>query len=292
MDNQHIITRFRTYLITERRFSANSVSAYVADIEQFVNFFEEHDIVLEEYSKEDVLSFLSFMKIKKATPATLCRKVVTLRLFGSFMETVFKISNKMLQISTPKLDQLLPNYLTEAETDQLIAYIQSQIGDDRGFRNYLIIILLYSAGLRVSELLSLKPSSFRFDTGFVEVIGKRGMQRSIPLPASVLDAVSNFIAKDEKREWLFVSGLAQEKQLTRQQCWNIVKDAVLKSGINKDVSPHSLRHSLATHFLGRGMDVRSLQVFLGHQSIDTVEVYTHVDRTGLRAAYAKAHPRK
>jgi integrase/recombinase XerD len=292
MNKEQIVTRFRTYLITERRFSHNTVAAYVADVEQFVHFFEEHELSLEKYTKGDVLSFLSSLKLKKLAAASLCRKVVVLKLFGSYLEDCFKIKNLMTQISTPKLEQLLPTYLTEAETEQLLAFIQTHIATEKGFRNYLIIMLLYSAGLRVSELLSLKPGSFRFDTGFVEVIGKRGTQRAVPLPPQVLDAVQQFVITNDKKEWLFTSTETSEKPLTRQQCWNIVKDAVLKAGITKDISPHSLRHSLATHFLGRGMDVRSLQVFLGHQSVDTVEVYTHVDRTGLRAEYEKSHPRK
>ncbi|MBM3894565.1 hypothetical protein FJ366_03160 [Candidatus Dependentiae bacterium] len=292
MNMNQYVTRFRTYLITERRFSHNTVSAYIADVEQFLHFFEEHELSLEKYTKDDVLSFLSFLKLKKLAAASLCRKVVVLKLFGSYIEDCFKIKNIMAQISTPKLEQLLPTYLTEAEVEQLLVYIQTNIQSDKGFRNYLIIILLYSAGLRVSELLSLKPTSFRFDTGFVEVIGKRGTQRAVPLPAQVLDAVQQFVGTHEKNEWLFTTNESTQKPLTRQQCWNIVKDAVLKSGITKQISPHSLRHSLATHFLGRGMDVRSLQVFLGHQSVDTVEVYTHVDRTGLRSVYEKSHPRK
>ena len=291
--NEQIITAFRTYLITERRFAFNSVAAYMADTEQFLHFLEEHDIDLAEYTKETVIEFLSTLHLKKLSMASIGRKVVSLRLFGAFLEERYKITNGLLHVQVPKAEQLLPRYLTEDEIQALFhaLEVESLTSPVRGARNHLMLMLLYSGGLRVSELLSLKPLSFRFDTGFVEIVGKRGRQRVVPLPAEVLQLVKSYIAQHKIEGWLFISSQTGNP-LTRQQAWNIVKELVQKAGINRDVSPHSLRHSLATHFLGRGVDLRSLQVFLGHESIETVQVYTHVDRTSLREIYKKAHPRK
>ena len=285
------LTAFRTYLVTERRFSLNSVSAYVADVEQFTTFLESNDVALEEYTRDDVLAFLSTLHARLLATASQGRKVVSLRLFGSFLFDRYTIFNNMEHISPPKPEQLLPKYLTEQEINQLLEFIKSEATDARGLRNYLMVVLLYSAGLRISELLSLTPASFRFDTGFIEIVGKRGTHRAVPVPQSVMEHVQKYIAQHKGDALLFGSDRT-EKSLSRQQCWNIVKDLVLRAGVNRDVSPHSLRHSLATHFLGRGVDLRSLQVFLGHESIETVEIYTHVDRTALRDAYTKAHPRK
>lgn len=285
------LTAFRTYLVTERRFSLNSVSAYMADVEQFAMFLESNDLDIKEYSRNDVLAFLSTLNARLLAPSSKSRKVVSLRLFGSFLFDRYAIANNMEHIASPKPEQLLPRYLTEQEITQLLDFIKDEATTERGMRNYLMVVLLYSAGLRISELLSLTPTSFRFDTGFIEVVGKRGTHRSIPVPQAVMEHVRKYIVAHKGEELLFGSSRT-EKSLSRQQCWNIVKDLVARAGVNSDVSPHSLRHSLATHFLGRGVDLRSLQVFLGHESIETVEVYTHIDRTALREAYAKAHPRK
>lgn len=291
MLNDDALASFRTYLVTERRFSLNSVSAYVADVEQFTDFLESNDISLGEYTKDDVLGFLGTLHERRLATSSQGRKVVALRLFGSFLFERSGIANNMEHVSPPKPEQLLPKYLTEFEINQLIDFIKAEATDEKGLRNYLMVVLLYSAGLRISELLSLTPSSFRFDTGFIEIVGKRGTHRAVPVPTNVLEQVEKYISQNKKTHWLFASERT-EKSLSRQQCWNIVKDLVLRAGVNRDISPHSLRHSLATHFLGRGIDLRSLQVFLGHESIETVQVYTHVDRTALRNAYTKAHPRK
>ncbi len=291
--NEQLTTNFRTYLLTERRFALNSVAAYIADIEQFLTFLEEHDFELSEYTKDTVMEFLSTLHLKKLSMSSIGRKVVALRLFGAFLAERHGIANNMAHISPPKAEQLLPRYLSEDEIQAFLNTVQTEslTSPERGSRNYLMMMLLYSGGLRISELLSLKPASFRFDTGFVEIVGKRGRHRVVPLPAEVLGFVKNYIATNKVDGWLFVS-TQTGNPLTRQQCWNIVKELVVKAGINRDVSPHTLRHSLATHFLGRGVDLRSLQVFLGHESIETVQVYTHVDRTSLREIYKKAHPRK
>ena len=288
---EDFFTSFRTHLVTERRFSLNSVAAYSADVEQFLNFLEEHDLELQDYTKENVVEFLSTLYQRLLSTSSIGRKVVSLRLFGSFLFERHGIKNEMEHISPPKPEQLLPKYLTEDEINQLLEFLKSEAETDRGLRNYLMIVLLYSAGLRISELLSLKSTSFRFDTGFVEIVGKRGTHRSVPVPAPILEQVQRYVSLHVDGGWLFQSSHS-DNALTRQQCWNIVKDVVARAGISRDVSPHSLRHSLATHFLGRGIDLRSLQVFLGHESIETVQVYTHVDRTALREIYKKAHPRK
>lgn len=285
------LTAFRTYLVTERRFSLNSVSAYVADVEQFTTFLESNDVALQEYTRDDVMAFLSTLHARLLATSSQGRKVVSLRLFGSFIFDHYAIKNNLEHISPPKPEQLLPKYLTEQEINQLLEFIKSEATDTRGLRNYLMVVLLYSAGLRISELLSLTPASFRFDTGFIEIVGKRGTHRAVPVPQSIMEHVQKYMSQHKDAALLFGSDRT-EKALSRQQCWNIVKDLVLRAGVNRDVSPHSLRHSLATHFLGRGVDLRSLQVFLGHESIETVEIYTHVDRTALRDAYTKAHPRK
>jgi len=288
-----MVTAFRTYLITERRFALNSVTAYMADVEQFMHFLEEHDIELAEYTKETVLEFLFTLHLKKLSMTSIGRKIVALRLFATFLLERDGIPNGLLHISVPKAEQLLPRYLTEDEIRSLFhtVEVEALTSPVRGARNHLLLMLLYSGGLRVSELLSLKPISFRFDTGFVEIVGKRGRHRMVPLPSEVLELVKTYIAQHKVDGWLFTS-TQTGNPLTRQHAWNIVKELVHKAGINRDVSPHSLRHSLATHFLGRGVDLRSLQVFLGHESIETVQVYTHVDRTSLREIYKKAHPRK
>ncbi len=295
------LTIFQTFLITEKRAPTNTVRAYSNDIEQLGKFFQEHDVTLHSYTKKDLMAFLQKMLEDNISASSRARKLAAMRLFFNLMVERCQIANHIISIKAPKVEQRLPSYLSESEITQLLDTAQKD-QTDRGIRNCLMIYLLYSAGLRVSELLDLMPSSVRLDTGFLVVIGKRSKERFVPLPTQVLSLLNVYITThrpklfpkscdDSNTPLFFTVRRGAVCSISRQGCWLIVKALLRASGIIRRVYPHSLRHSLATHLLKNGANLRSLQLLMGHESIATIQVYTHLERDGLREIYDKAHSR-
>ena len=299
MSNQ-TITKFHAYLLTEKRVSANTFSAYKRDISQFLDYLSTNNIELDSMGIQEVKNYLGFLKeVLHLTARSSTRKISALKVLFLFLHERFNFVNLAEDLTFPKLEKKLPNYLSEEQVFQLLRATDQDTAEQKE-RNKVILYLLYVSGMRISELISLKLSQFHFDTGFLEVQGKGGKGRMIPIPQPIMHQVKEYIATvhqsftdNGKRftEYLFpVFYAGKIKHITRQSVWIILKQLCKKAGINT-VHPHQLRHSLATHMLKNGADLRSLQLLLGHENLSTVQVYTHLETSYLRSIYDKKHPR-
>lgn len=292
------IEQFFTYLLTEKRVSRNTFSAYKTDILQFAQFLENKQKQLVECSMQDLKEFLHILKKQNISPSSSARKISSLKHFFSFAASRWNIENHAEQLIFPKLHKKLPQYLSEQDIEKLLHACQ-QDTSPVGVRNKVMLYLLYVTGLRISELTQLVKSSVMWDTGFLQVEGKGGKQRMVPLPEAMrmllreyLEKYHSTLSHSRKTEYLFPILYANTiRPITRQALWGILKQLCVKSGLPKSISPHHLRHSLATHLLKRGADLRSLQMLLGHENLSTVQIYTHVETSHLRTIYDKKHPR-
>ncbi|MCK4651287.1 tyrosine recombinase [Candidatus Babeliales bacterium] len=303
-DNK-ILTLFQTYLLTEKRVSMNTFFAYKKDIDQLFNFLKENKICLKKCNKNHLKRFLRILKRKGLSAKTLSRKISSLKTLFNYLNERFKLSNRASSLVFPKLEKKLPIYLTETEVQQLLMAANEDT-TDKGIRNRVMLYLLYASGMRVSELVSLTIDQIHFDTGFVSLVGKGNKERLIPLPKNVMGLLKYYIdeihvsllskkanlQEQSKNNYLFFSYYKGEcKSISRQSFWIILKKILSRADIVKNVSPHTLRHSLATHLLKSGANIRSLQLLLGHEQLSTVQIYTHLQTSHIRKVYDKKHPR-
>lgn len=289
--------QFFTYLITEKRVASNTFSAYKTDILQLSDFCQKNKIVLSTLTIKEVKLFLQHIKKEHLASSSIARKISSLKLFFSYLHEKGYLSDLAKQLHIPKIEKKLPMYLSEQEVETLLA-IADRATTVLAKRNKVMLYLLYVTGLRISELTNLTTNTIQWDTGFLQVNGKGGKQRMVPLPAPMLEILKDYMnvhhskLTTKKSEYLFpVLYAATIRPITRQAFWTILKQLWKKTGIAKSISPHQLRHSLATHMLKRGADLRSLQMLLGHENISTVQIYTHVETSYLRTIYDKKHPR-
>jgi integrase/recombinase XerD len=291
MDINQLCTAFEAYLLTERRVSRNTIDAYNNDMQQFIVFFNQKSWSITSITGTDLKQFVHYLYNLKLSSRSISRKISTLKTFFLYLYTNYAIKNSAKDLCFPSVEQKLPTYLSEEEV-KLILTTAEQDASLHGMRNTIMLYLLYVSGMRVSELVALKVTDFHFDTGFVSVLGKGGRERMIPLPSAITDLLIVYIRSIHNRPYLFSVTYGKKiKPLSRQSCWIILKKLCLQAGIQKSVSPHQLRHSFATHMLKKGADLRSLQELLGHESIATVQIYTHVETSQLRSLYDKKHPR-
>ncbi len=296
-DLQH---KFEAYLLTERRVAQNTFSAYKKDIEQFFVYLEKKKIVLEKAELVDLKSFLVYLKELKLSARSMSRKISTLKVFYSWAQQYHGWQNYAHELIFPKLEKKLPSFLSEQEVEQLLQ-VADQDQTNIGTRNKMMLYLLYVSGMRISELVHLKITDVHFDTGFIAVHGKGGKDRMIPIPMPMLDLLKKYIYEVHKSflkrtkkqtDYLFPIIYGKKvKPISRQSFWGILNKLWAATGNKRKISPHKLRHSLATHLLRRGADLRSLQMILGHENLSTVQIYTHVDTGYLRKIYDKKHPR-
>ena len=299
LSDEDLFNAFITFLLTEKRYSKNTFIAYKKDIEQLLLFFKEKKVNVLICNKNHLKNFLKKLKDDGVTAKTLSRKISCFKAFFNFLTERFKIPNKAGALIFPKLEQTLPIYLTEGEIEELLK-AAAKDNSDKGVRNRVMLSLLYASGMRVSELVDLKIDQIHFDTGFISLVGKGNKERVVPLPDAILRFVNfyleniyeNLKPKAEKnknifgKNYLFFSFYNNEiKPISRQSFWIILKNILSKSKINKKVSPHTLRHSLATHLLKGGANIRSLQLLLGHENISTVQIYTHLEKSHVRKIY-------
>jgi len=298
MEAKQIQTKFEAYLLTEQRVATNTFLSYKRDTTQFIAFLENNKIDLISSSSDDLKKFVHFLYGLKLSAKSIARKISTIKTFFNYLTDHFGITNHAKELIIPKLEKRLPTYLTQDEVSRLLAYSEKD-RSDLGIRNSMMIYLLYSSGMRVSELVNIKISDIHFDTGFISIEGKGGKQRMLPLPQSMMSLLHQYLqthtpsfSNAQKSVYLFPIVYGKKvKPLSRQSCWIILKRMCQQAGIKRAISPHQLRHSFATHMLEKGVDLRSLQVLLGHEEIATVEVYTHVETSALRKIYDKKHPR-
>jgi integrase/recombinase XerD len=292
------IEEFFTYLLTEKRVSRNTFSAYKTDILQLVHFLENRQVSLTDTSIKHLKEFLQTLKNENISATSMSRKISSIKQFYSFAEQRWQMQNYGEQLTFPKVEKKLPHYLSEQEIEQLLAASQ-QDSSPVGVRNKVMLYLLYVTGLRISELTQLITSSILWDSGFLHVEGKGGKQRMVPLPEPMRVLLKEYLEKyhttlshSKKTDYLFpILYAGTIRPITRQAFWGILKQLCIKAQLPKTISPHQLRHSLATHLLKRGADLRSLQMLLGHENLATVQIYTHVETSHLRKIYDKKHPR-
>lgn len=295
-----IITKFEAYLLTEKRISKNTFEAYSQDLAQFLVFLKKRNIHLEKVTQDTIKSYLLYLKKNNISARSMSRKISSLKAFYLYAERVVGWKNHTEDILFPKIEKSLPHFLTEEEIILLLETTQKD-STAIGLRNRLILHLLYVSGMRITELTQLKITDIHMDTGFITIQGKGSKQRMIPLPQQTFELIRDYLTTTHKItsekcpsrvEFLFpVLYAGKIKPISRQSCWIILKKLCCIAGINRNISPHQFRHSLATHLLKKGADLRSLQLWLGHESLTTVQIYTHVDTTFLRKIYDKKHPR-
>lgn len=299
MKNSTVFTQFERYLLTEKRVSENTFSAYKSDLRQFERFLNDNNIDIFEVLYQDLQKFLAFMRDQNLSARSAARKIATLKAFFSYTSQRLGIKNPAQELKIPSIKKSLPNVISEQDIENLFEIAEQDVSY-YGKRNVVMLYMMYCTGMRVSELVSLEISHIQSDTGCIQVDGKGGRQRIIPVPDSVLSMLKVYIKKNHslfsskhgKTDFLFpIVYSKQIKPISRQSFWGIIQTLWKKAEINRPISPHTLRHSFATHMLKKGANLRSLQILLGHENIATVEIYTHVENSYLRAIYDKKHPR-
>jgi len=302
MDIKYYQSLFESYLLTEKRVTQNTFTAYQTDINQFCAYLEESKLSFATAKEVDLKVYVRSMHKKKLSARTLSRKISSLKLLYGFLFERHQLENAAKGLVFPKVEKTLPTYLSEHEVVTLLDAARKD-ESPKGVRNLVMIHLLYAAGMRISELTNLTLDQFHFDTGFLTVSGKGNKQRDVPLPQKVLQTVSYYLDViyprlvpaeylSKSKPYLFCTVRnGKLAPLTRQSFWVILRRLLVASKIKKKVSPHTLRHSLATHLMGAGADIRSLQLLLGHEQINTVEIYTHLESKQLRKIYDNKHPR-
>ena len=290
------IDAFNTYLTVEKGASGNTLDAYLSDLKQFSAFLQSTfpATPLESAGLPEIRSFITSL-LKTDKKSSVGRKLAALKTFYKFLLREHHIGmNPAELIAIPKKDKLLPGFLN---VDEVFNLIELPEGDTfLTLRDKTMLELFYASGLRVSELVGLDIENIDINIGYVRVIGKGRKERVVPVNKKALDAVGNYLKErtaflrgKTPTEALFVNKFG--KRLTRRAVGMIVKNYMLKSGINKHISPHSLRHTFATHLLDAGADLRFIQELLGHSSISTTQVYTHTSMDRLMKVYDDAHPR-
>ena len=297
MNWQDSINNFKNYLNIERGLSTNSIRSYENDLNKFLNFLQ---IKKNKYKPDEVTTDLIKEFIydisKKLKSSSQSRIISGIRNFYDYLIFENIISNNPVDnIELPKIEKKLPNILSIEEIDRIINNINKEKPESE--RNIAIIETLYGCGLRVSELINLKISNLFFSEDFIIVTGKGNKQRLVPISevnkksinCYTLNSRSKLKIKEEYKDTLFLN--RRGSKLSREMIFTIIKNLVLKSKINKKISPHSFRHSFATHLLENGADLKSIQQLLGHQSITTTEIYMHLDNKALLNVMNKYHPR-
>jgi integrase/recombinase XerD len=283
------------HLRLSRRLAENTVESYARDLAMLARFAHEADRPVAALSRGDLEAFVRGLLTGGLAPRSVARAVACVRGFYKFLILDRQIaSDPAADLAAPRAWAALPHYLSVEEVDRLI--VQPDVAAPRGLRDRALIEVLYATGLRVSELLGLRGPDLNLDSGYLTCTGKGSKQRVVPLGDEAASWVRRYVAearpallKQKGAPWLFVN--ARGGRLTRVGFWKILKAYGRGAGISRDLSPHVLRHSFATHLLARGADLRAIQMMLGHADLSTTQIYTHVLEERLRAVYEKFHPR-
>ena len=295
---QQVLKDFEYYLKIERGMSPNSVVSYLLDMEKLLRFLSIHQLTDTPVSiTADTLRTFIYEESKQLKARSQSRLISSLKCFFKYlMLENYREDYPMEYMDTPKFGMRLPDTLSVEEIDRLIAGID--LSTDEGHRNRAIIETLYGCGLRVSELVSLRLSDLFFQEGFVRVLGKGNKQRLVPIGAHTQKEINNYVLHQRKKvpevkEFADIVFLNRRgKQLTRAMIFTIIKRAAEAIGLTKQISPHTFRHSFATHLLENGANLRAIQLMLGHESITTTEIYTHVEHSYLSQVINTYHPRR
>ena len=289
------VAAYKDYLADEKHASANTLSSYVRDLTQFRNWLiAENTPDLRKVKKDTINDYLIHLGHLGKSPATITRSTASIKSFYSYMLTVGAVkTNPAKNVAAMKVERKYPEILTNKEVETFLE--QPKCVDEKGFRDHAMLELLYATGIRVSELIGLNVEDVNIPAGFIRCTG-RDKERIIPLYPTAVKALQDYIESirpriiaDEDERALFVN--MSGERMSRQGFWKIIKYYQEKAEIDKDITPHTLRHSFAVHLLENGADLRSIQEMLGHADISSTQIYTHVIKKQLKDVYNKAHPR-
>jgi len=286
--------QFIHHLRIEKGLAKNTIESYSRDLTRYLDFLEKDNIHPLKASQIDIMEYVSSLA-GALSIRSIARNLSSLKIFYRFLVSDGKIQkNPARLISNPKLPRRLPGVLSSEEVERLLA--APDASTSRGLRDRAMLELLYASGLRVSELVGLRIASINLEAGWVRTIGKGSKERMVPIGSKAQQSLKEYLAhsrpsllKKMRSFHLFSTSLA--KSSSRQAFWNIIKCFSKLAGIRKEISPHSLRHSFASHLLEHGADLRSVQIMLGHADISTTQIYTHVTRERLKQIHEKYHPR-
>jgi len=292
----HSLDLFLDHLGVERGLASNTVEAYGRDIRRFLDYLKSQDVAgPESANRSNIMSYLVFLSQAKLSARSRARALSALKSFYSFLmnENIVQ-KNPASDLETPRSLFHLPQILTFEEVEALLS--APDISLPSGLRDKAMLELMYATGLRVSELISLEMAHLNMEAGYLRTMGKGSKERLIPLGEEARDWIKQYLS-EARSEWakrvlspyLFLN--RRGTKLSRQYFWRKIKDYSLIAGIRKKISPHSLRHSFATHLLERGADLRAVQLMLGHADIATTQIYTHVTRERLKQVHQQYHPR-
>jgi integrase/recombinase XerD len=295
---QSYIKEYQNYLKLERGLSKNTIDNYTFDVEKLVLFLTQKEINISPiHITEEVIQQFIYEMASQVNPRSQSRLISGLKSFFNYLIFEdYRNDTPLELIEVPKTGRKLPDTLSTKEIDSLIQAID--LSTPEGERNKAMLETLYSCGLRVSELISLKLSDLFFEEGFIKITGKGNKQRFVPVGKSTIKIVTSYVnqvrvhmsIQKNFEDTLFLN--RRGRQLTRAMVFTIIKNLAIKINLNKTISPHTFRHSFATHLLENGADLRSIQLMLGHESITTTEVYMHLDRKFLSEVLNNYHPRK
>jgi integrase/recombinase XerD len=289
---------FESFLRLEKGLSANSIAAYINDINKLMVFADEElkKLAPEKVKLAHLKKFVEWINDKGVSPRTQARTISGIKSFFKYLLMEGKITNDPTTLlESPKIGRKLPDVLTIEEIDLMIDTVE--LNKPEGQRNKAMLETLYSCGLRVSELVNLKISNLSFDQGYIKVEGKSNKERLVPVSEKAVEEINKYM--DVYRKTLKISKDSEDilflnrrgKKLSRVMIFTIIKNLAIKAGFEKKISPHTFRHSFATHLINGGADLRAVQEMLGHESILTTEIYTHLDRDYLKTTLNQFHPR-
>jgi integrase/recombinase XerD len=290
-----LISRFLDAVWMERGLSSNTLAAYRADLAALSRWLAARSKTLSRTDRGDLLEFIAARVNAGARPRSTARQLSSFRRFFRYLvrEGVLR-EDPTAQIAMPKIGRSLPRSLSEGEVESLLG--APAVADPLGYRDRTMLELLYATGLRVSELVNLKLAQVNVTQGVIRVLGKGNRERLIPLGEEAVRWLKAFIAGargeillDRSTDYLFPT--RRGDRMTRQAFWHIIKRYARKAGVDRDLSPHTLRHAFATHLLNHGADLRVVQMLLGHSDLSTTQIYTHVARERLKDLHGQHHPR-
>jgi integrase/recombinase XerD len=295
---QNLIQEFINYISVERGLAKNTLLAYSRDLKTYVDYLKASGLNNPDAVKrERVTDFMYALKKNGLSTTSICRALAAVKMFHRFLvRENFAKEDPTNLVETPKIWKRVPEVLSQSEMEAIINAARGK--KPQMIRDYAILELFYASGMRVSELADLKVNGLNFDVGYVRCIGKGSKERIIPIGKKSREALTvycqkvrpKFAAKSSaEADNLFLNRLG--KRISRQCIWKLIKDYARKAGIKKNIKPHTLRHTFATHLLEHGADLRSVQEMLGHSDISTTQIYTHVDKERLKSVHKQFHPR-
>jgi integrase/recombinase XerD len=292
-----MIDTYLVYLRDVRRMAPNTLESYARDLSQLAAYVEKRGLLLETLDRRDLEAFVRAQVASGLASRSIARLVACVRGFYKFATVEHKLAkNPAEDLQSPRAWASLPKFLSLEDVDRLLA--QPDVTTPRGLRDKALIEVLYATGVRVSELIGLRAGDLNLEEGYLTCIGKGDKQRMVPLGQEAIDWVRRYmkegrgaLLKKKSSPWLFVNA-RDGGSLSRVGFWKVLKAYGIAAGISRELSPHVLRHSFATHLLDRGADIRMIQVMLGHADLSTTQIYTHVLEARLRSVYDKYHPRK